>query len=159
MLLAADRWLTAATEFAAAVLVAAEVLLGALMELASLARAMIAMLVALLDHIRGGLQYALLSAMYLVSGISGAKAADMAAVAPALFPEMIKRGNREGDLTSLLSASAVMSETIPPSIVLITVGSVTGVHRGAVHRGPAAGGGGDVGAKRGGPDPRPCSRP
>ena len=39
---------------------------------------------------------------------------------------MIKRGNRPGDLTSLLSASAVMSETIPPSIVLITVGSVTG---------------------------------
>ena len=32
--------------------------------------------------------YVLLGAMYLVSGISGSKAADMAAVAPALFPEM-----------------------------------------------------------------------
>jgi tripartite ATP-independent transporter DctM subunit len=70
-----------------------------------------------------------------VSGISGAKAADMAAVAPALFPEMIKRGNNEGDLTSLLSASAVMSETIPPSIVLITVGSVTGVSIAALFTG------------------------
>ena len=103
------------------------VVLGALMEMAGLARAMITMLVALIGHVRGGLQYVLLGAMYLVSGISGAKAADMAAVAPALFPEMIARGNREGDLVSLLSASAVMSETIPPSIVLITVGSVTGV--------------------------------
>jgi tripartite ATP-independent transporter DctM subunit len=73
--------------------------------------------------------------MYLVSGISGAKAADMAAVAPALFPEMIKRGNKRGDLTSLLSASAVMSETIPPSIVLITVGSVTGVSIAALFTG------------------------
>lgn len=111
------------------------VLLGALMELAGLARAMIGFFVALIGQFRGGLQYVLLGAMYLVSGISGAKAADMAAVAPSLFPEMIKRGNREGDLVSLLSASAVMSETIPPSIVLITVGSVTGVSIAALFTG------------------------
>jgi tripartite ATP-independent transporter DctM subunit len=111
------------------------VLLGALIEMAGLARVMIAVLVALIGHLRGGLQYALLGAMYLVSGISGAKAADMAAVAPALFPEMIKRGNTPGTLTSLLSASAVMSETIPPSIVLITVGSVTGVSIAALFTG------------------------
>ena len=36
--------------------------------------------------------YVLIGAMYLVSGISGSKAADMAAVAPGLFPEMKKRG-------------------------------------------------------------------
>lgn len=111
------------------------VLLGALIEVAGLARAMINFLVALLGHMRGGLQYVLLGAMYLVSGISGAKAADMAAIAPALFPEMKKRGNRDGDLVSLLSASAVMSETIPPSIVLITVGSVTGVSIAALFTG------------------------
>ena len=103
--------------------------------MAGLARAMIGCLVSLIGHVRGGLQYVLLGSMYLVSGISGAKAADMAAVAPALFPEMIKRGNNEGDLTSLLSASAVMSETIPPSIVLITVGSVTGVSIAALFTG------------------------
>ncbi len=117
------------------------VLLGALIELAGLARAMINFLVSLIGHLRGGLQYVLLAAMYLVSGISGAKAADMAAIAPALFPEMKKRGNRESDLVSLLSASAVMSETIPPSIVLITVGSVTGVSIAALFTGgllPAA---------------------
>ncbi|PYE37326.1 tripartite ATP-independent transporter DctM subunit [Rhizobium sp. PP-F2F-G38] len=103
------------------------VFLGAVIEMAGLAQAMIAFLVSLIGHLRGGLQYVLLGAIYLVSGISGAKAADMAAVAPALFPEMKKRGNKDSDLVSLLSASAVMSETIPPSIVLITVGSVTGV--------------------------------
>jgi tripartite ATP-independent transporter DctM subunit len=111
------------------------VLLGALIELAGLARAMIAFLVSLIGHLRGGLQYVLLGAMYLVSGISGAKAADMAAIAPALFPEMKKRGSSEADLVSLLSASAVMSETIPPSIVLITVGSVTGVSIAALFTG------------------------
>jgi tripartite ATP-independent transporter DctM subunit len=103
------------------------VFLGSLIEMTGLARAMINFLVSLIGHVRGGLQYVLLGAMYLVSGISGAKAADMAAVAPALFPEMKKRGARDGDLIGLLSASGAMSETIPPSIVLITIGSVTGV--------------------------------
>jgi TRAP-type C4-dicarboxylate transport system permease large subunit len=51
----------------------------------------------LLGHVRGGLHYVLLGAMYLVSGISGSKAADMAAVAPVLFPEMKARGARPGD--------------------------------------------------------------
>src|SRR5258707_12374343 len=96
---------------------------------------MLAFLFSLIGHLRGGLQYVLLGAMYLVSGISGAKAADMAAIAPALFPEMKKRGSSDGDLVSLLSASAVMSETIPPSIVLITVGSVTGVSIAALFTG------------------------
>ena len=103
------------------------VFLGTLIEMTGLAKAMINFLVSLIGHVRGGLQYVLLGAMYIVSGISGAKAADMAAVAPALFPEMKKRGSRDGDLIGLLSASGAMSETIPPSIVLITVGSVTGV--------------------------------
>lgn len=103
------------------------VFLGSLIEMAGLARAMINFLVALIGHVRGGLQYVLLCAMYLVSGISGAKVADMAAVAPALFPEMKKRGNSDGDLIGLLSASGAMSETIPPSLVLIAIGSVTGV--------------------------------
>jgi tripartite ATP-independent transporter DctM subunit len=65
--------------------------------------------------------------MYLVSGISGSKAADMAAVAPALFPAMRERGARSGDLVALLAASGAMSETIAPSLVLITIGSVCGV--------------------------------
>jgi tripartite ATP-independent transporter DctM subunit len=103
------------------------VFLGSLIEVAGLSRAMINFLLALMGHVRGGLQYVLLGAIYLVSGISGAKVADMAAVAPALFPEMKRRGNDEGDLIGLLSASGAMSETIPPSLVLIAIGSVTGV--------------------------------
>lgn len=111
------------------------VFLGALIEMTGLARAMVDFLAALIGHVRGGLQYVLLGAMYLVSGISGSKAADMAAVAPALFPEMKKRGAKEGDLVALLSASGAMSETIPPSLVLITIGAVTGVSIAALFTG------------------------
>jgi tripartite ATP-independent transporter DctM subunit len=103
------------------------VLLGYLIEMTGMARAMVDFLASLVGHIRGGLNYVLLAAIFLVSGISGAKAADMAAVAPVLFPEMKARGSKPGELIAILSASGAMSETIPPSLVLITIGSVTGV--------------------------------
>ncbi|MEO8652546.1 MAG: TRAP transporter large permease subunit [Ramlibacter sp.] len=111
------------------------VLLGYLMEMTGMAQAMISFLASLLGHVKGGLAYVLLGAMYLVSGISGSKAADMAAITPALFPEMKRRGYKPGDLVALLSASGAMSETIPPSLVLITIGSVTGVSIAALFTG------------------------
>jgi tripartite ATP-independent transporter DctM subunit len=111
------------------------VFLGLLIEMTGMARAMVGFLASLLGHVRGGLQYVLVAAMYLVSGISGAKAADMAAVAPVLFPEMIQRGAKPGDLVALLSATGAQTETIPPSLVLITIGSVTGVSIAALFTG------------------------
>src|SRR3954452_24838488 len=117
------------------------IFLGSLIEMTGMARAMIRFLANLLGHVRGGLSYVLVGAMYLVSGISGAKAADMAAIAPILFPEMKHRGANPGDLVALLSATGAQTETIPPSIVLITIGSVTGVSIAALFTGgmlPAA---------------------
>jgi tripartite ATP-independent transporter DctM subunit len=111
------------------------VFLGLLIEMTGMARAMVAFLASLLGHVRGGLHYVLVGAMYLVSGISGAKAADMAAVAPVLFPEMKQRGARPGDLVALLAATGAQTETIPPSLVLITIGSVTGVSIAALFTG------------------------
>lgn len=111
------------------------VFLGVLIEMTGMARAMVQFLASLLGHVRGGLSYVLIGAMYLVSGISGAKAADMAAVAPVLFPEMKARGAKPGDLVALLSATGAQTETIPPSLVLITIGSVTGVSIAALFTG------------------------
>ncbi len=111
------------------------VFLGLLIEMTGMAKAMIAFLAGLLGHVRGGLSYVLVGAMYLVSGISGSKAADMAAVAPALFPEMTKRGATGGELVALLSATGAQTETVPPSLVLITIGSVTGVSIAALFTG------------------------
>jgi TRAP-type C4-dicarboxylate transport system permease large subunit len=110
-----DKWLALITEPRAAV---------AVVVMTRMATAMVNFLAALVGHAEGGLAYVLLGAMLLVAGISGAKTADMAAVAPVLFPDMKKRGIHEGELVSLLAASGAMAETIPPSIVLIIIGSV-----------------------------------
>jgi tripartite ATP-independent transporter DctM subunit len=111
------------------------VFLGLIMEMTSMAKAMVQFLASLLGHVRGGLSYVLIGAMYLVSGISGSKAADMAAIAPVLLPEMKKRGMKEGDMVALLSATGAQTETIPPSIVLITIGSVTSISVAALFTG------------------------
>ncbi|KPU90689.1 ABC transporter permease [Variovorax paradoxus] len=111
------------------------IFLGALIEMTGMARAMIQFLASLLGHVRGGLSYVLIGAMYLISGISGSKIADMAAIAPVLFPEMTQRGAKPGDLVALLSATGAQTETIPPSIVLITIGSVTGISIAALFTG------------------------
>ena len=111
------------------------VFLGLLIEMTGMARAMVAFLASLLGHVKGGLSYVLIGAMYLVSGISGSKAADMAAIAPALFPEMKARGAKPGDLVALLAATGAQTETVPPSLVLITIGSVTGISISALFTG------------------------
>lgn len=82
------------------------VFLGLIMEMTSMAKAMVQFLASLLGHLRGGLSYVLIGAMYLVSGISGSKAADMAAIAPVLLPEMKKRGVKEADTGLWISSLA-----------------------------------------------------
>ena len=117
------------------------VFLGLLIEMTGMAKALIDFMSSMLAHVKGGLSYVLLGAMYLVSGISGSKVADMAAVAPVLFPEMKRRGSKPGELVALLASAGAMSETIPPSIVLLTVGSVVGISMAALFTGglmPAA---------------------
>jgi tripartite ATP-independent transporter DctM subunit len=111
------------------------VFLGLLIEMTGMAAAIVGFLSDLLGHVRGGLSYVLIAAMYLVSGISGSKAADMAAIAPALFPEMVKRGIPRGNLVALLAATGAQTETIPPSLILITIGSVTGISIAALFAG------------------------
>jgi tripartite ATP-independent transporter DctM subunit len=103
------------------------VLLGVLMESTGIARRLVDALASLVGHFRGGLNIVLVAAMYVVSGISGSKTADMAAVAPVLFPDMEKRGQKRPEMIALLATSGAMAETIPPSLVLIIIGTVASV--------------------------------
>jgi tripartite ATP-independent transporter DctM subunit len=103
------------------------IFLGLLIVNAGIARRLVDALASLVGHYRGGLSVVLVGAMYLVSGISGSKTADMASVAPVLFPEMEKRGEDRTEMIALLATSGAMAETIPPSLVLIIIGTVAGV--------------------------------
>jgi tripartite ATP-independent transporter DctM subunit len=103
------------------------VFLGCILDATGMGKAIIDFLASLLGHVRAGMSYVLLGSLFVVSGISGSKVSDMATVAPALFPEMKRRGHSPREMIALLATGAAMADTVPPSIVLIVLGSVAGV--------------------------------
>ena len=103
------------------------VLLGCILDATGMGKAIVEFMASLLGHVRAGMSYVLLGSLFLVSGISGSKVSDMATVAPALFPEMKRRGHKPKEMIALLATGAAMADTVPPSIVLIVLGSVAGV--------------------------------
>ncbi|MBF9197295.1 TRAP transporter large permease subunit [Microvirga terrestris] len=103
------------------------VFLGCILDATGMGKAIVDFLASLLGHVRAGMSYVLLGSLFLVSGISGSKVSDMATVAPALFPEMKRRGHKPREMIALLATGAAMADTVPPSIVLIVLGSVAGV--------------------------------
>jgi tripartite ATP-independent transporter DctM subunit len=103
------------------------VLLGCILDATGMGKAIVSFLASMLGHVKGGMSFVLLGSLFLVSGISGSKVSDMATVAPALFPEMKRRGHKPREMIAQLATGAAMADTVPPSIVLIVLGSVAGV--------------------------------
>ena len=103
------------------------VLLGCVLDATGMGKAIVDFLASLLGHIKAGMSYVLLGSLFIVSGISGSKVSDMATVAPALFPEMKRRGHKPREMVALLATGAAMADTVPPSIVLIVLGAVASV--------------------------------
>ena len=103
------------------------VLLGCVLDATGMGKSIVDFLASLLGHIKAGMSYVLLGSLFIVSGISGSKVSDMATIAPALFPEMKRRGHKPKEMIALLATGAAMADTVPPSIVLIVLGSVAGV--------------------------------
>ena len=116
-------------------------LLAYLMDEAQLAARLASVVSGLLGAVRHSPLYAIIATMYVFSGLSGSKSADIAAVGRALLAICDERGYRRADSAAVLAASAAMGETIPPSIALLVLGSITTLSVGALFLGgllPAA---------------------
>ncbi|MGH3756457.1 TRAP transporter large permease subunit [Actinophytocola sp.] len=103
------------------------ILAGSLMSTGGLASRLSRLVHSLVGHFRGGLYYVVVIFMFLFSGLSGSKAADMAAVGRTLSDPLDRAGYDRREATACLAASGAMYETIPPSIALLVLGSVTGL--------------------------------
>ncbi|HEX3952778.1 MAG TPA: TRAP transporter large permease subunit, partial [Stellaceae bacterium] len=98
---------------------------GAIMENGGISVRLVEFARTLVGHLKGGLLQVTIVSIYLVSGLSGSKAADVAAVGP-IMRTMLQREKiplEEG--AAVLAASAAMGETIPPSLGLLVLGSIT----------------------------------
>jgi len=98
---------------------------GALMEISGMAKRLIDMVQDWVGHWTGGLLIAEVVATYIFSGISGSKAADMATIGAVMKTPVRRRGYPASEFAAVLCASAAMSETVPPSLAMLILGSVT----------------------------------
>jgi tripartite ATP-independent transporter DctM subunit len=108
------------------------ILAGLVMELNGMSRRLIALLDVLLGRVRGGLSLVTIVGMALFSGMSGSKTADVAAVGSVMVPAHRKAGNDDAEAVSLLAATAIMGETIPPCVNMIILGFVANLSIGGL---------------------------
>jgi tripartite ATP-independent transporter DctM subunit len=116
------------------------ILAGLIMERGGISVRLVRFIQSLVGHWRGGLLQVTVASMYVVSGLSGSKPADVAAVGTIMRDQLRERhGSAEG--AAVLAAAAIMGETVPPSIAMLIVGSITSVSLAAMFVGgiiPAA---------------------
>lgn len=105
---------------------------GLIMERGGISLRLVRFAMALVGRMRGGLLQVVVVTIFLVSGVSGSKVADVAAVGPVVRGELKRQGYREADGAAVLAASAAMGETIPPSIAMLVLGSVTPISIGTL---------------------------
>ena len=98
---------------------------GALMEISGMAKRLIDMVQHWVGHWTGGLLIAEVVATYIFSGVSGSKAADMATIGAVMKTPVRAHGYPAAEFAAVLCASAAMSETVPPSLAMLILGSVT----------------------------------
>ncbi|HZL39936.1 MAG TPA: TRAP transporter large permease subunit [Pseudolabrys sp.] len=103
------------------------ILAGLIMERGGISLRLVRFVHAFVGHLRGGLLQVMVLSMYLVSGLSGSKAADVAAVGTVMRGMLRKQGYSNAEGAAVLAASAVMGETVPPSIAMLILGSVTSI--------------------------------
>jgi tripartite ATP-independent transporter DctM subunit len=108
------------------------ILAGFIMDRADVGSRIVDFVGSVIGHVRGGLLQVMIVGVYLSSCISGSKAADMAMIGLPMNRKLEAHGYAPEERAALLAASAAMSESVPPSIALILLGSATSISTGAL---------------------------
>jgi C4-dicarboxylate transporter DctM subunit len=103
------------------------ILAGGLMEAGGISVRLIRFAGSLVGHIRGGLGMVAVVASMIFAGISGSAAADTSAIGSIMMPAMIRRGYTRGFVCVLQASAGTIGPIIPPSILMIIYGSMTGL--------------------------------
>ena len=110
-------------------------LAGELMESGGISRRLFDFAHAIVGFVYGGLAMVAVVAAMFFAGISGAAAADTAAVGAVSIPAMIRKGYKKGFAAAVQAAGGSIGVIIPPSIPMIIFGVVGGVSIGKMFMG------------------------
>ena len=100
---------------------------GLIMERGGISLRLVRFAMSMVGHLRGGLHQVVILTTFLVSGVSGSKLADVVAVGSVMRDQLERKGYRPAESAGVLAAATAMSETIPPSIAMLVLGSVVPV--------------------------------
>ncbi|MFQ3789337.1 TRAP transporter large permease [Halomonas sp. A29] len=105
---------------------------GNLMNYGGITSAIVGFSRSLVGHIRGGLGQVNIMTSVLFSGISGSASADVAAVGGMMLPAMKKEGYKPEWSVVITAASAILGPIIPPSLLMVIYGAMTGLSIGTL---------------------------
>ena len=110
-------------------------LAGEFMESGGISRRLFDFAHSLVGFVFGGLAMVAVVAAMFFAGISGAAAADTAAVGAVSIPAMIRNGYQKGFAAAVQAAGGAIGVIIPPSVPMIIFGAVGGVSVGKMFMG------------------------
>ena len=100
------------------------ILAGKLMNASGITRRLVEFFYILIGHIRGGLAYVNIVTSIFFAGITGAGAADTAAIGSIMIPAMKKEGYTPEYSGAVTAISSTIGPTIPPSIAMVVYGAM-----------------------------------
>ena len=100
------------------------ILAGRLMETGGISRRLVALALALVGHLRGGLAHVTVVGEILFSGISGSTTADVAVLGALLLPAMEREGYRRAEAVAIVSAAAAMGILVPPCLLMVLLATI-----------------------------------
>jgi tripartite ATP-independent transporter DctM subunit len=113
------------------------IIAGELMNVGGITERLVAMSRAWIGHVRGGLAQANILTNMFMAAISGSALADLSAIGSMMIPAMKREGYSPAFCVAVTSCASMMAPIIPPSIIAVIYGSVTGVSIGALFLGGA----------------------
>jgi C4-dicarboxylate transporter DctM subunit len=113
------------------------VLTGTLAGACNLTDRITALAAFLVGKLRAGLAHVNIVAAMLFGGITGSAVAETAALGSILIPSMVRRGYPAGYAAGLTACAGTIGALIPPSVLMIIYGFLTGVSTGKLFLGGA----------------------
>jgi C4-dicarboxylate transporter DctM subunit len=102
------------------------VLAGNIMTKGGISRCIVEFANSIIGNVRGGMSIALILACAFFAALSGSAPATVVAIGVMLYGDMVRLGYRKDRVAGLLVVSGGLGPIIPPSIIMIVYGTITG---------------------------------
>ena len=108
------------------------ILAGELMNAGGITQRIVGFSRSAIGHLKGGLAQANILSNMFMAALSGSSLADLSAIGSMMIPAMVRNGYSKSYSVAITSCAALMAPIIPPSIIAVIYGSITGISIGAL---------------------------